>query len=176
MIKQSTWAYVLCGTGTSRRPVTADLNWWPSSATCALHQQYPLSELPLIDLFAARERAKRGHRDGAIPVMRKSVDRNTRSAAHSSTAFPLTGVMFVETLLDRGTDGDVAEAEAAIARLAAAPADGSVIRDVWLLRLRALLAQARGDEDGYRELRDRYREMATSLGFEGHMQWAAAMP
>ena len=71
---------------------------------------------------------------------------------------------------------DVAEAEAAIARLAAAPADGSVIRDVWLLRLRALLASARGDEAGYRELRDRYRETATSHGFEGHMQWAAAMP
>ena len=70
----------------------------------------------------------------------------------------------------------MAEAEATIARLAAAPADGSVIRDVWLLRLRALLARARGDDDGYRELRDRYREMATSLGFEGHMQWAAAMP
>ncbi len=42
--------------------------------------------------------------------------------------------------------------------------------------MRALLARARGDEAGYRELRDRYREMATSHGFEGHMQWAAAMP
>ena len=82
----------------------------------------------------------------------------------------------METLLDRRAEGDVAEAEAAIARLAAAPADGSVIRDVWLLRLRALLARARGDEAGYRDLRDRYREMATSHGFEGHMQWAAAMP
>jgi len=83
--------------------------------------------------------------------------------------------VFAETLLESSADADVAEAEAAIARLAAAPADGSVIRDVWLLRLRALLARARGDDD-YRELRDRYREMATSLGFEGHMQWAAAMP
>ena len=57
-----------------------------------------------------------------------------------------TGVL-VETLLDRGADDDVAEAEAAIERLAAAPADeGLVIRDIWLLRLRALLAQAHGDE------------------------------
>ena len=31
--------------------------------------------------------------------------------------------VLVETLLDRGADGDVAEAEAAIERLAAAPAD-----------------------------------------------------
>ena len=50
---------------------------------------------------------------------------------------PATGVL-VETLLDRGADGDVAEAEAAIERLAAAPADaGLVIREVWLLRLRS---------------------------------------
>ena len=55
---------------------------------------------------------------------------------------PATGVL-VETLLERGADGDVAEAEAAIIRLADAPADdGLVIREIWLLRLRALLAQS----------------------------------
>jgi adenylate cyclase len=47
---------------------------------------------------------------------------------------------------------------------------------IWLLRLRALLAQAQGDEDAYRDYRDRYRAMAKSLGFEGHMKWAEAMP
>jgi hypothetical protein len=87
-----------------------------------------------------------------------------------------TGVL-VETLLDRAADGDVAEAEAAIERLAAAPAeDGLVMRDIWLLRLRALLAHAHDDETTYRDYRDRYRDMATSLGFEGHMKWAEAMP
>ena len=51
------------------------------------------------------------------------------------------------------------EAEAAIERLAAAPADeGLVIRDIWLLRMRALLARAHGDETGYRDYRDRYRD------------------
>ena len=71
----------------------------------------------------------------------------------------------------------MAEAEAAIERLAAAPADdGLVMREIWLLRLRALLARAQGDETAYRDYRDRYRAMATSLGFEGHMQWAEAMP
>lgn len=39
----------------------------------------------------------------------------------------------------------------------------------------AFLARAHGDETGYR-YRDRYRGMATSLGFEGHMKWAVAMP
>ena len=49
-----------------------------------------------------------------------------------------------------GPTSDVAEAEAAIERLAAAPADeGLVIREIWLLRLRALLARARGDDAAY---------------------------
>ena len=83
----------------------------------------------------------------------------------------------METLLDRGADDDVAEAEAAIERLAAAPADdGLVIRETWLLRLRALVARAHGDDTAYRDYPDRYHEMATSLGFEGHMAWAEAMP
>jgi adenylate cyclase len=47
-----------------------------------------------------------------------------------------------------------------------------VARDIMVLRLRTLLARARGDAAGYRDLRDRYRALATSLGFEGHMQWA----
>ena len=89
---------------------------------------------------------------------------------------PATGVL-VETLLDRGADCDVAEAEAAIERLAAAPADeGLVMRDIWLLRLRALLARARGDDATYADFRDRYRDMARTLGFEGHIAWAEAMP
>jgi hypothetical protein len=45
-----------------------------------------------------------------------------------------------------------------------------------LLRLRALLAWARGDEEAYRDFRDRYRAMARTLGFEGHIAWAEAMP
>ena len=83
----------------------------------------------------------------------------------------------VDTLLERGTQDEVAEAEAVIDRLAAVPTDeGLVIRDVWLLRLRALLARAHGDEPGYRDYRDRYREMARTLGLEGHIAWAEAMP
>ena len=79
--------------------------------------------------------------------------------------------------MERGAGDDVAEAEAAIERLASAPADdGLVIREIWLLRLRALLARAYGDAVAYADFRDRYRAMATSLGFEGHMKWAEAMP
>jgi hypothetical protein len=48
--------------------------------------------------------------------------------------------------------------------------------DITLLRLRALLAHARGDDAAYRDLANRYRAMAQSLGFEGHIAWADAMP
>jgi hypothetical protein len=83
----------------------------------------------------------------------------------------------VETLLERGTHGDVAEAEAAIERSAVAPVDeGLVIREVGLLRLCAQLARTRADDVAYRDFRDRYSAMARTLGFEGHMKWAEAMP
>ena len=140
-----------------------------------LNGGFYLFVLPVIDVWAARERARCGDRDGAIPQMRAAIDDLFRSGQLGSCV-PATGVL-VETLLERGADGDVAEAEAAIARLAAAQSDdGLVLRDIWLLRMRALLARAQGDDTAYRDYRDRYRAMATSLGFEGHMEWAEAMP
>jgi class 3 adenylate cyclase len=137
---------------------------------------YLLCELPIVNVYLAREKARGGGRDGAIPLMRATVDHLFREGLLLFWSVPATGVL-VETLLDRAADGDVVEAEAAIERLAAAPTDdGLPMRDIWLLRLRALLAKAHGDETGYRDYRDRYRAMATSLGFEGHMKWAEAMP
>jgi hypothetical protein len=139
-------------------------------------QGHNLSELRLINVYVARERARRGDRDEAIPLMFAAVDQMVREGQLLLYGPAATGVL-VETLLDRGAEGDVAEAEATIERLAAAPADeGLVMRDIWLLRLRALLSKVHGDESSYRDYRDRYRAMATSLGFEGHMKWAEAMP
>jgi hypothetical protein len=87
-----------------------------------------------------------------------------------------TGVL-VGTLLDRGADGDVAEAEAAIEELAVAPADqGLAIRDIRLLRRQALLARPHGDDPAYAHFRDRYCDMARTLGFEGHIAWTDALP
>jgi len=137
---------------------------------------YLLAELPIVEVYVARERARRGDRDEAIPLMRAAADHLFREGHLLLWGVPATGVL-VETLLDHGTESDVAGAEAAIERLAAAPADdGLVARDIWLLRLRALLARTQGDDTAYRDFRDRYRAMATSLGFEGHMKWAEAMP
>src|SRR5262249_10555995 len=70
---------------------------------------------------------------------------------------------------------DVVEAEAATERFAAAPSDGSRVRDVWLLRLRALVARARSDQASYRIFVSGYRAMAKSLGYECHIAGAAGM-
>ena len=140
-----------------------------------LREHSLLYAVPLLDVYAARESARNGDRDGAIPVMRKAVD-DLHQAERLGFGVGCTGVL-VETLLERGAEGDLAEAQEAIDRLANLPADeGSAVREITLLRLRVLLARARGDDAAYRDYRDRYRAMATSLGFEGHMAWAEAMP
>jgi len=137
---------------------------------------YLLAELPIVEVYVARERARRGDRDEAIPLMRAAADHLFREGRLLLWGVAATGVL-VEALLDRGADGDVAEAEAAVTRLADAPADdGLAMREILLLRLHALLARAQGDDAAYRDYRDRYRAMARSLGFEGHMKWAEAMP
>ncbi len=107
--------------------------------------------------------------------MRAAVDHLFREGRLLVWGVPATGVL-VETLLDRGADSDVAEAEAAIDRLAT--------RQPKRVRLSATsgccgcglcwrgltaIRQLSG-------LRDRYRDMAKTLGFEGHIEWAEAMP
>jgi hypothetical protein len=140
-----------------------------------VRREHNLAELPIVNVYLSRERARRGDRDDAIPLMRAATEHLFRQGGLLLWGPAATGVL-VETLLDRGADGDVAEAEAAIERLAAAPAEeGLVIREIWLLRLRALLARAHGDATAYADLRDRYHDIAKTLGFEGHIDWAEAM-
>jgi class 3 adenylate cyclase len=130
--------------------------------------------VPVTEVWAARERARRGDRDAAIAVMRQAVD-ELHQAGQPVYGVWGTGVL-VETLLGRGAEGDLAEAQEAIDWLANLPADdGSAVREITLLRLRALLARARGDDVAYRDLVSRYRAMAESLGYDGHTAWAKAM-
>jgi class 3 adenylate cyclase len=130
--------------------------------------------IPVTDLWAARETAGRGDRDAAIPVMRKAVDELHQEGQLFYGVWG-TGLL-VETLLERGAEGDLAEAQQAIDRLANLPADdGSAVFEITMLRLRTLLARARGDEVAYPDLASRYRAMAESLGFEGHIAISHAM-
>jgi class 3 adenylate cyclase len=141
-------------------------------------RRHNLGELPFVEVYMAREQARRGDRDDAIRLMGASVDQLFADGRLLGWGVPATGVL-VKTLLDRGGAGDIAEAEAAIERLAAAPTDDGEpepARDIWLLRLRALLAHARGDAAAYAQLRDSYRDMARTLQFDGHLAWADAMP
>ena len=139
-----------------------------------MHERFYQSELQGLDAADAVERARRGDTDGAIPVIRRVLDDFFEAG---QLAYGAAGTAFlVEALLARGTEADVAEAQSAIDRAARLPADeGLVLRDIWLLRLRALLACARGDDVAYRKLVNRYRATAESLGFEGHLAMAEAM-
>ena len=130
--------------------------------------------VPAADLWIAREQAARGDRDAAIGIMR------TLIADLLEARRPFFGVwgsgVLAETLLVRGADGDLAEAQEVFDRLATfATQGGSTLLDITRLRLGALLARSRGEEATHRDLAVRYLAMAESLGFEGHTAWAEAM-
>ena len=129
----------------------------------------------MADIRIAELTAEAGEVQGAIESARSIVDQLFENGEMFLRGAATAAL--VESLLCRGSDTDVQEAAAAIERLAAVPTDpGFVLNEIPLLRMRALLAKAHGDETAYRDYRDRYRAMATSLGFEGHMKWAEAMP
>jgi hypothetical protein len=142
-----------------------------------------LAEVPIVEVCLAREDARRGDRDSAVPRLRAAADGQFRDGRLLGWAIPATGAL-VETLLERAAGGDLAEAETAIERLAQAPIEqptaptdgGFAVREIWLLRLRALLARAHGDIASYTRLRNSYWDMAKNLGFEGHTEWAEEMP
>jgi hypothetical protein len=141
----------------------------------ALKAGFTMNALAIVDPEIAREKARNGDLDGAIELSRAAIDDMFDRGAMFLRGVATT--VLVESLLHRGADGDLLEAQAVINRLAAVPSDPRfVLHELPLLRLRALLARARGDQATYCDFRDRYREMATSLGFEGHMQLATAMP
>jgi adenylate cyclase len=128
----------------------------------------------IIDMQIANGRARTGDLDGAIALSRAVID-DLFAAGEMIYRGPATTVL-VEALLRRNAPGDLQEAHAAIDRLAAVPTEpGFVLHKLPLLRMRALLARAHGDEAAYRAYRDRYRAMAKTLGFEGHIEWAKAM-
>jgi adenylate cyclase len=159
--------------GGSERAAGFDLLAEVRKAT--VDDRFTMTALPLVDIYLAGEEARTGHLDSAIELSRSSIE-DMFGTGEMVWRGPAITVL-VESLLRRNADTDLHEARSAIERLAAVPTDpGFVLHELPLLRLRALLAQARGDEAHYRDYRDRYRDMATSLGFEGHIAWAEAMP
>jgi hypothetical protein len=140
--------------------------------TC-IKERYALNVVPGLELYLAQDAATEDI-DRAIQRARAATEVLFDSGSFVNCDAGTR--VLVELLLARGTNTDVTEAEAAIHRLSRILADHEwVTRDVIMLRLRALLARARGDEATYLDLRDRYRTRANELGFEGHMAIAAAM-
>jgi hypothetical protein len=126
------------------------------------------------DILIASEKVRSGDLDGAIELSRTVIDNELRSGEMVYRGCAAT--VLAEALLRRGADGDMQEAQATIDELAAAPTEPEfVLNELPLLRMRASLAQARGDETSYHDFTERYRARATMLGFQGHMAWAGAV-
>jgi adenylate cyclase len=129
----------------------------------------------MADIQIAECKAHNGDTGAAIEIARATVG-HLFDSGEVIFRSPASTVL-AESLLRRGTKQDLREVQTAIDRLAGCPTEpGFVLHELALLRLRALLARAHGDEASYRDYRDRYRDMARTLGFEGHIAWAEAMP
>jgi adenylate cyclase len=126
------------------------------------------------DIEIARERARSGDLDGAIELA-TAVIVEQFDTGEMIFRGPATTVL-VEALLSRGSTADINDAERAIDRLAAVPTEpGFVLHELPVLRLRALLACAHGDEAGYQQFLERFRAKAQEAGFEGYLAQAEAM-
>jgi hypothetical protein len=141
----------------------------------SVSRQFSLADLPIIDAYLAYDRARRGDHEAGLKVLRDTADGLARDGLLTGWGVACTDLL-VECLVNRGTEADLCEAEAATNRLAAEGADLRYrFLDCVVLRSRALLARAAGDVSGYREYRDGYRETAAPY-YEGHLARAQAMP
>ncbi|WP_255413222.1 adenylate/guanylate cyclase domain-containing protein [Mycobacterium sp. 3519A] len=124
-----------------------------------------------VDIDVATEKTRLGDHDGAIALCRAVLQDEIQAGEMTNRGW-CTAVL-VQALLGRG---DIDAAQIAIDELAAMPAEpGFLYHELPLLRCNALLAKARGDEERYRDFRDRYRARAQWSGFEGHIALARAM-
>jgi adenylate cyclase len=145
-----------------------------AARAAALQQRFTLGAAWFVDTSVAAQKAQAGDLDEAIELARTVLEDEYASGGFLVRA-PATAVL-VEALLRRRADTDLQEAQAAIDRLAAVSTEpGFVLHEIQLLRLRALLARAHGDDASYQDFRDRYRAMAKKLGFEAHIAMAEAM-
>ena len=133
-----------------------------------------LLTVTMADIQIAECKAHTGDTGGAIEIAGATVGQLFDSGEVIFRG-PASTVL-AESLLRRGTAQDLQEAQTAVDRLAAVPTDpGFVLNEIQLLRLRALLSRARGENVAYGDLMERYHAMAQSLGFEGHIAMAEAM-
>ena len=152
----------------------AGLDLFTQARDMAVSERFSLSALTIVDPEFAMEKACNGDIDGAVELARPVVD-----GAYESGDMIWRGratEVLVKLLIRRGSVEDRHEAQAAIDRLAAVPTDpGFVLHELPLLRSRALLAQAHGDESGHRNFMDPHREKAVAAGFEALIATAESL-
>jgi adenylate cyclase len=125
-----------------------------------------LLTMTMADIQIAESKAVAADVDAAIEIARATVDRLFDCGAAIFRG-PAT-VVLVHSLLRRGTAQALDEAQAVIDRLAACNTDpGFLLYELALLRSRALVARALGDEQAYAGFMLRHRETAISAGFDG---------
>lgn len=141
----------------------------------ALADCAPVLIARVVDCEVARDLVRRGDLRGGIELLRAITDDEFDTG--EMLFRPSAVMILVESLLQRGTDADLREAQAMVDRLAATPVEpGFQLYEIHLLRMRALVAQAHRDSAAYLDLRNRYRDMAGDFAFDGHSAWAEAMP
>jgi adenylate cyclase len=152
----------------------AGLEFLAQAREMIVNEQLIVTLRRMSDIEVARERARSGDLDGAIDLA-TTVLVEQFDTGEMIFRGPATTVL-VEALLSRGRAADLADAQDAIDRLAAVPTEpGFVLHELPVLRLRALVARARGDEPGYRQFVERFRVKAQEAGFEGYLAQAEAM-
>ncbi|OBI93608.1 cyclase [Mycobacterium asiaticum] len=140
----------------------------------AVRERFTMALIGFIDIHLVNDKIRMGELDDAIALARPAVAGDY--LAEGTTMRAAAVAALVEALLNRGEPNDIHEAQVAVERLEAVPTEpGFVLNAIWLLRMRALLASALDDTAAYHDYRDRYRAMANSLGFEGHVAWAREM-
>ena len=159
-------AHIAQGLVLSRRPTVADRDVALEvlrQARDAHVRQRNLVYATMADIRIAELTAEGGEVQGAIESARSIVDQLFENGEMFLRGAATAAL--VETLLRRGSDTDVQEAAAAIERLAAVPTDpGFVLNEIPLLRMRALLARAHGDEAALSRL-------SGSLPRDGDIAW-----
>lgn len=127
----------------------------------AMQQRYSMTGIQNIDIVTAKQRTMQGDFDRAIQLSRATLD--VLLDRDGVFWIPLATAVLVEALLKRGGSEDLVDARTAIDQLAALPTEpGLVLQDIWLLRLRALLARAHGDDACHHDFRDRCRAIEVS--------------
>jgi class 3 adenylate cyclase len=151
----------------------AGLDLFTQARDMAVAQRFSLSTLIIVDPEFAIEKARTGDLDGAIEMVRAVVD-GAYESGDMIWRGRATGVL-VQLLVRRGSTADLHEAQAAIDRLAAVPTDpGFVLHELPLLRCRAMLAPAHGDENSCQKFMERHRARAAAAGFEALIATADA--